>query len=203
MLGVRKLKNISRFITVKFIWHYLVSVIRTRRLKIYLETGVIFKVALLGKLGGLVKIGRYSKVDFSRGRLIFKGDNSIGEFSKLTCESREGFLILSEGVTANSFCHFGSNGAHRIGSDTILGEYVRLHSENHVFTNNGPVKEQGVVNEGIYIGSGCWLGAKVTILDGVVLGDNTVVAAGSVVKRGVYPENCLLAGVPAQIKRYL
>ena len=109
-------------------------------------------------------------------------------------------MILSEGVTANSFCHFGSNGGIEIGSDTILGEYVSLHSENHVFTNNGPVKEQGVVNEGIYIGSGCWLGAKVTILDGVVLGDNTVVAAGSVVKRGVYPENCLLAGVPAQIK---
>ena len=54
----------------------------------------------------------------------------------------------------------------------------------------------------IEIGDGCWIGARSVILGGVRIGAGSVVAAGSVVTRDV-PDNVLVAGVPARIKREL
>lgn len=54
----------------------------------------------------------------------------------------------------------------------------------------------------IVVGNGCWIGARSIILGGVSIGSGSIVAAGSVVTRDV-PENVLVAGVPAQIKKSL
>ncbi|MFE8729811.1 DapH/DapD/GlmU-related protein, partial [Aeromonas hydrophila] len=54
----------------------------------------------------------------------------------------------------------------------------------------------------ISIGDGCWIGADVLIIGGVTIGKGVVVAAGSVVTRDI-PDNVLVAGVPAVIKRRL
>ena len=54
----------------------------------------------------------------------------------------------------------------------------------------------------IQIGDGCWIGARALILGGVEIGKGSVVAAGSVVISNV-PEDSLVAGVPARIKRRL
>jgi maltose O-acetyltransferase len=53
----------------------------------------------------------------------------------------------------------------------------------------------------VIIGDNVWIGANATILCGVTLGDGVVVAAGAVVTKGTYPAHCILAGVPAKIKR--
>ena len=50
------------------------------------------------------------------------------------------------------------------------------------------------------IGAGSWLGAGAIVLPGAVIGRNVVVAAGSVV-RGVVPDRCVVAGVPARVVR--
>jgi maltose O-acetyltransferase len=54
----------------------------------------------------------------------------------------------------------------------------------------------------IYIGDGCWVGGYCIILGGVRIGNGCIVAAGSVVTQDV-PDNVMIAGVPAQIKRNL
>jgi len=54
----------------------------------------------------------------------------------------------------------------------------------------------------IVIGDGTWIGTNVTIIGGVCIGRGCVVAAGSVVRNDI-PDNVLIAGVPAEIIRYL
>ena len=52
------------------------------------------------------------------------------------------------------------------------------------------------------MGDNCWFGANVTVLQGVTIGSGCVIAAGSVVAHDL-PDNCLAAGVPAQVKKYI
>jgi acetyltransferase-like isoleucine patch superfamily enzyme len=102
------------------------------------------------------------------------------------------------GIGSNTF--LGAAGGIRIGDNTIIGNYVSFHSENHVFDRlDIPIHQQGTTWQGIEIGEDCWIGAKVTLLDGVRIGDQSVIAAGAVVKGGVYPPCSILAGVPARV----
>jgi maltose O-acetyltransferase len=48
----------------------------------------------------------------------------------------------------------------------------------------------------------CWLGGNVTIIPGVTVGNRCIVAAGSVVTKDI-PDDCLVAGNPAVIKKKL
>lgn len=52
----------------------------------------------------------------------------------------------------------------------------------------------------VVIGDYCWIGARSTILPGLTIGEGSVVAAGSVVTKDV-PPHCLVAGVPAVVKK--
>jgi acetyltransferase-like isoleucine patch superfamily enzyme len=53
----------------------------------------------------------------------------------------------------------------------------------------------------ITIGDDVWIGANVIILKGAHIGNGSVVAAGAVVCSGRYPDNALLAGNPAGVRR--
>ncbi|MDQ0739332.1 DapH/DapD/GlmU-related protein [Pseudomonas sp. W4I3] len=111
-------------------------------------------------------------------------------------------LSIGNNVGIGSGSFLGCAGGISIGDDTIIGNYVSFHSENHNFSDLAtPIRLQGVNSAGIQIGNNCWLGAKVTVLDGVILEDGCIVAAGTVLKAGRYASNAIYAGVPAkQIK---
>lgn len=57
-------------------------------------------------------------------------------------------------------------------------------------------------HESISIGKDVWIGAGAIILPGVKIGNGVVVAAGAVVNKDV-PDNVMVAGVPATIKKNL
>lgn len=52
------------------------------------------------------------------------------------------------------------------------------------------------------IGDNVTIGANVVIIGGITIGDNVVVGAGSVVVKDV-PENCIVAGNPAKIIKFI
>ena len=56
------------------------------------------------------------------------------------------------------------------------------------------------ITKPIVVGDNCWFGANVSVMQGVTIGAGCVIAAGSVVTKDV-PENCMVAGVPATIKK--
>ena len=64
-------------------------------------------------------------------------------------------------------------------------------------------KKDGRAYKGcIRIGDNVYIGTGVTILGPVNIGSNVIIAAGSVVIRDV-PDNCMVAGNPAVIKKYI
>lgn len=108
-------------------------------------------------------------------------------------------ITIGNNVGLGSHGFYGGAGGVEIGDDTIFGNYVSVHPENHNYRDlNTPIRLQGVNHKGIKIGRGCWIGAKATILDGADIGDGCIVAAGAVV-RGKFPPNSIIGGVPAKI----
>ena len=95
-----------------------------------------------------------------------------------------------------------TGGEVAIGADCDLAPRCIIHAGTHKI---GPAERRaGESTSGrISIGPGSWIGTGAIILADAHLGRGTIVAAGSVVMAGSYPDNVLLAGVPAKVKKTL
>lgn len=88
-----------------------------------------------------------------------------------------------------------------IGERCDIGPGVKFVTGSHAIGSSHRRAAEGEASP-IYIGDGCWIGAYCIILGGTRIGNGCVVAAGSVITQDV-PDNMLVAGVPARIKREL
>ena len=61
-------------------------------------------------------------------------------------------------------------------------------------------KVPGIPIPNIEIGDNCYIGTNATILGPIRIGNNVIIAAGSIVIHDV-PDNCLVAGNPAVVKK--
>lgn len=156
------------------------------------------------RTGRFIKFASECYVDALSRDGIHLGNNfSLGRGASIECTGS--LATLGKGFSAGnnvgigSFSFLGCAGGISIGDDTILGNFVSMHSENHNFEDSGvPIRLQGVTQQGIRVGNNCWIGAKATILDGAEIGDNTVIAAGAVVTAGKYEGNAVYGGIPAR-----
>lgn len=156
------------------------------------------------KARGLLLVGPRCNIDALSEEGLFLGMGvSIGRNTTIECTGSLKCLgkgiKIGDNVGLGTHGFWGGAGGIEVGNDTIFGNYVSLHSENHNYADlDIPIRLQGVNRKGIKIGNNCWIGAKVTILDGTVLGNGCIVAAGAVV-RGTFPDNAVIGGVPAKI----
>jgi len=88
-----------------------------------------------------------------------------------------------------------------IGDRCDIGPGVEFIPGSHLIGDSSRRAGKGFARS-ITIGDGTWIGARSIILGGVIVGEGCVIAAGSVVTENVTP-NCLVAGVPARVKRHL
>jgi acetyltransferase-like isoleucine patch superfamily enzyme len=80
-----------------------------------------------------------------------------------------------------------------IGDNTIIAPNVAIQTGNH------DLNDRNIYTIGnISIGKNCWLGFGCVILPGVSLGNNVTVGANAVVTKS-FPDNVVIAGVPAKI----
>lgn len=102
-------------------------------------------------------------------------------------------LMLGSGFI-NSNCEIRCSESISIGENVAIAPDVIIRdSDDHQIVGSKkspPIK----------IGNHVWIGTRAMILKGVSVGDNSVIAAGSIVTHDV-PSNCLVAGVPAVVKK--
>lgn len=206
--------SISTFMLIELVIQRGLYVIRAFRLLLFLKSPwKIFlgkQVGFYGlhkiKFGSFVTIGHYCYLSaLGKGNISIGNNSSIGAFSRLiisTTFNNPGLYIhIGNNVGIGEFAYLGGAGGLSIGDDCIIGQYLSCHPENHYFENPEIlIRQQGTSRKGITIEKNCWVGAKVTILDGVRIGANSVIAAGSVVTKS-FPDNSILAGVPAKLIR--
>ena len=135
-------------------------------------------------------------------------DSLVGPYVSLSAGMVPGQKMVTDPVVRIGDRTMIGRGSHivghfsiDIGSDVQTGPYVYITDQNHGYENPDEVVHvQWPHDIPVSIGDGSWLGTGVVILPGTELGKNVVVAAGAVV-RGVFPDHCVIAGVPAKIVR--
>jgi acetyltransferase-like isoleucine patch superfamily enzyme len=94
-----------------------------------------------------------------------------------------------------------TGGDIRIGANCDIAPRAIIHAGSHQIGDSK--RRAGETYGGIIeIGDGTWIGTGAIILAGAKIGKGCIVAAGSVVN-GQFPDNVLIAGVPAIVKREL
>lgn len=169
---------------------------------------------LIGK-NDCVKIDKTCSVNLN-GNIILNA-NSIGdgaaasllrmdEHSILNSRSSFSFMygadiILFKGATLNLGCgYINSYCKIRCHNEITIGDNCAISHDFTIMDSNAH-KINGVLDSApVKIGNHVWIGTRVTVLSGVTIGDGAIIAAGSVVTKDV-PSNCMVAGVPAQIKK--
>jgi len=113
----------------------------------------------------------------------------IGNFGNTIdegCNIMTGVIITSD-VSIGKGCLINLNCT--IGHDCVIGKFVELSPNVNVSGN-------------CTIGNYSNIGTGAVILPKITIGKNVIVAAGAVVTKSV-PDNCMVAGVPAVIKKQL
>lgn len=138
----------------------------------------------------------------------FKGDNgtfSIGEKAGIFGTFRVGHdcnIKIGNGVTSTNAVYVtcAEKTNIYIGNDCMLAtnNQIRTDDSHGIYDLNtgkriNPSKD-------IFIGDHVWLAYGATVLGGAHIGNGCVLGAFSLVKKH-FPENCILAGVPAKIIR--
>lgn len=110
-------------------------------------------------------------------------------------------IVLGENVFINYNAVMLDGGYIRIGRNTKIGPNAQFYTPNHPLDYLERRKPQEIALP-ITVGEDCWIAGGVTICPGVSIGNRCVVAAGSVVTQDV-PDDTLVAGCPAVVKRKL
>ncbi len=115
--------------------------------------------------------------------------------------TKDGDIVLEDGVNISAFCMVFSASQVRCGKNTLIAAYTYLVGGGHdMTTTDTAIIDQERPSAGITIGPNGWIGTGVSILDGVTLGHDVVIGANSVVTKDV-DDFAVAAGSPAVIRR--
>lgn len=111
-------------------------------------------------------------------------------------------ITFDEYVYIGPGSHIHGKGGVEIGSNTVIGPRLTIHSSNHNYIEPELLPYDGItVLKKVIIGNNVWIGDSVFVCPGVSIGDGAVIAMGSVVTKDV-PRLAIVGGNPAKIISY-
>lgn len=113
-----------------------------------------------------------------------------------------GELSIGDNTWVGHRCMLVASSSIKIGSNVDIAPNVFIGNGTHEITPERERIADIELSKDVTVGDGCWLCANSAILPGVSVGEKCVVAAGAVVTKS-FSGRCLLAGVPAEVKRKL
>lgn len=178
---------------------------------VLLVTYFVYKVRYWGKVKfkGLTYFytGKGARIDFKgRGTIVnnYSLSNAFGLFQRTIFYAPGGHITIGEecGISGSTFC---SMDEITIGDRVQVGANCKImDNDQHSLDSEERYKDirDNVGKRPVRIGDDCFIGTGCIITKGTTLGKKCVVGAGSVV-HGDFPDNCVIAGNPAKIIRYL
>jgi acetyltransferase-like isoleucine patch superfamily enzyme len=123
----------------------------------------------------------------------------IGHGCKL--RAHEGEVSIGAKTVIGQECTVSSFRRVSIGRECIVADRVMLIDFDHGVTEvERPIRLQGIYKRDVEVGHNVWIGYGACILRGVTVGDNAIIGTSAVVTRS-WPENAVIAGVPARLIR--
>ncbi|MHB1701290.1 MAG: acyltransferase [Acidobacteriaceae bacterium] len=155
------------------------------------------------RIGSGVYIGNYGYLDCLSAGGVNIGDSvTIREGCWLQLTSRYdtpgASIEIGNNVYIGPRSILGAAARITIGDRCQFGANVSLVAENHAFSGESDIFDQGVIQKGIAIGRDVWMGNNVTVLDGVEVGEGSVIGAGTVLTKSVPPRS-VVVGVPGRV----
>ena len=130
----------------------------------------------------------------------------IEAISKYNSQVFNPTINIGDNVSIEHFCHIGCVEKISIGTGTMIASHVYISDHNHGNISSKDLKyapqKRLLFSKPVSIGKNVWLGEGCCILPGVSLGNNVIVGANAVVTHS-FPDNSVIAGVPARIIRQL
>ncbi|MFD2824117.1 acyltransferase [Lacinutrix iliipiscaria] len=151
-------------------------------------------VVVRGK--GKIRFGK--QVSFG----VINSPHFYNSYAYIEARTPDSYIEFGENININNSFSVISEKKIVVGNNVLIGfnctitdsNFHDLNPKNRAATDPNP--EDVVIEENVFIGN------NVTILKGVTIGKNTVVAASSVVTKS-FPENVVIAGIPAKVIQQL
>ncbi|HTR73627.1 MAG TPA: acyltransferase [Solirubrobacterales bacterium] len=149
---------------------------------------------------GFVFFGRGLELEISRrGRVEFGRFVWIGDRTKIRCH--EGLVEIGAKTVMGQECTISAYQHVRIGEQCVIADRTMFIDFDHgVVEVERPIRLQGIYKRDVDVGHNVWIGYGACILRGVSVGDNAVIGTSAVLTRS-FPENAVIAGVPARVIR--
>ena len=162
-----------------------------------LRYSLVSKIKMPSYIGNPMFISKISALRLGKRVRIYPG-------IRLETGSKNAKLIVGDNTSIGQNFHaVAYNKSLWIGSNVTISGNVFMTNCDHSYKHlDVHILEQPIIERETVIGDNCFIGYGAVIQAGTVLGKQCIVGANAVV-RGVFPDNSVIAGIPAKIiKQY-